>query len=183
MSKTKTNWAGILFWGALIGILGLAVWWQKDTLLTWIQKPTLPNISQLSQQLTLDNAITFFQKYGTLITVGVTGITTVYGFYMKHKANVADLAKIEAENKNIELELLKNSEINTALSSAETWKSKYESLAGDNTLLDTLQSTVAGKDTEITKLRSQMELLNQQNKQLQDEITVGTKVLEKVIVK
>ena len=183
MSQSKLNWAGILFWGAIIGIIGLTVFWQKDNLQAWLQNPQLPNFSTIGKAFTLENITTFIKDYGFLITGATTAITFVYGFYQKHQASVANIAKLDAEQASTKIELEANSKIASAQSLAADYKQKYENAIGDSSILDDLKSTVEGKDKTIEKLRSQMELLNQQNKQLQDEIIVGTKILETVTVK
>lgn len=168
-SQNKLNWTAILFWGCIIGVSGFALIWQRENILSWIQKPSLPDFTQITQNLTLDKAITFFQKYGTVITVGITAATTIYGFYMKHKASVANLAQIDAEKETTRIELEANSKIDEAQTQAISYKKQYEDILNDkdDLLLTEAQKTVS---QQATKLNSMQFTIDDLHKRLEKEI-------------
>jgi hypothetical protein len=180
-SLNKLNWTAILFWGCIIGISGFALIWQRENIISWIQKPQLPDFSQITQNLTLDKVITFFQKYGTIITVGVTAATTVYGFYMKHKASVANLAQIDAEKETTRIELEANSKINEAQTQALDYKNQYETLLNDKDdhLLQEAQQAVTQQATKINSMQYTIDDLHKENERLSKKLQENA---EKIIV-
>ena len=183
MSQSKLNWAGILFWGAIVGGLGVTLFWQKDNIIGWLQNPQLPNFSTIGKAFTIENITAFIKDYGFLITGATTAITFVYGFYQKHQASVANIAKIDAEQASTQIELAANSKIAEAQATANSYKIQYEtlqqSITGDGSLLREAQTLVSTKEEEIKKLRYQRENLQEQ---LETEIQ-NRPVITKVIVK
>lgn len=171
------NWVACVFWGILIGGAILTFNHYREPILAFIAKPTI-NFSWINN-LTLNKIVAFLKDYGVLFSAAGIGITFIYGFYQKHQANKAALQLVTAQQNA-------NTEINTAYSTAETYRKQAETY---KTQVKTLQATDSPNllneaQTIITQKTEAVKKLQAQVQALQDMLMLkDTKVIVKEVVK
>jgi hypothetical protein len=167
LPQTKgVNWKAVLFWGVILGLIFTVVWWfGKDTILTWLAKPTMPDVTGVFQNFTLEKVITFFKNYGFLITGVATACTFIYGLYERHKASQAQTLKLEAE-------AYANSQVNQYADMANKYKSEAKTYKAQVEELQSHDLAVQYNALKIEKdqLERDVVAFKRQNQDLMDKL-------------
>jgi hypothetical protein len=183
-SQKVINWKGVIFWGILFGLVGLAIYhFYREPLMAFFNSiPTrisnfqIPDLSTFCNGIIKyinENPIAVIATAASLCTAGITIISKMRAA----KQAAADVAQTQQQA---------DTQVNTALASAQQYqqqaqdyKAKYEALAnsGNQDALTEAQNLVSTKEGQIKSLQGQVQAL-------QDALLLKeTKTVEKTVVK